>query len=277
MDNIPDILDVDDESLIYWSEVSNSSGPIDDELLNIASDDSSQSLSVVSDEGSQPPIPLPIDQQEGAARDVAAPGEGQHDDPDPPEEEVEDEEYDLDYSSEEMDHEEEDEDEDEELPQGLMDLGNAIQPSSDDEEDDEGEQGMPVQDNVPALRAFHLFAPLVQRPCLDDEGRELPNDVYEHMLATWYFLCGSAYQGPRHGETYRESIATEKLLSQETDIMKCIYCSRSQCARTRHYLMNVFLCNMREDQDAATNNSIPDAKGLDEVAGTYVHSAKECP
>lgn len=59
--------------------------------------------------------------------------------------------------------------------------------------------------------------------------------------------------------------------------MRCIYCSRSQCARTRHYLMNVFLCNARETQDAATNNSVPDAKGLDEVAGTFVHSAKECP
>ena len=172
MDNIPDILDVEDDSLIYWSddEVSNLSGPIDDELLSLVSDDGSQSLSLVSDDGSQPPIPLPIDQQEGVAGDVAAPGEGQHDDLDPPQEEVEDEEYDINYTSDETDEEDEDQDEDEELPQGVQDLVNAIQPSSDDEEDEEGEPEMPVQDDGPDLRAFYLFAPSVQRPCLDDEG-----------------------------------------------------------------------------------------------------------
>ena len=75
MDNIPDILDVEDDSLIYLSddEVSDSSGTIDDELL-----------SLVSDDGSQSPMLLAIDQLEGAARDVAALGEGQHDDLDPP-------------------------------------------------------------------------------------------------------------------------------------------------------------------------------------------------
>ena len=195
MDDIPDILDVDNDSLIYWSDedASNLSGPINDELLSI-SDDSSQSLSVVSNEGSHPPTPLPMDQQEGAARDVPAPGEGQHDDLDPAEE-VEDEEYDLNYSSEGMDSEDEDESEDEELPQGVVDLGNAIQ-SSDDEEDDGGEQGMPVQGDVPDLRAFHIFAPLVQRPCVDDEGRELPNDVFrEHtghlVLSVWICVPGA--------------------------------------------------------------------------------------
>ena len=92
--------------------------------------------------------------------------------------------------------------EDEEVHQGIQDLGNAIQPSSDDEEEDEGEPEMPVHDNGPDLRAFYLFAPSVQRPCLDDEGRELTNTVYENMLATWYFPCGSAYQGQRLGETF---------------------------------------------------------------------------
>ena len=190
----------------------------------------------------------------------------------PPHEEVQDEEYSVDYTSDEMNDEDESDyiSEDEEVHQGIQDLGNAIQPSSDDEEEDEGEPEMPVHDDGPDLRAFNLFAPSVQRPCLDDEGRELTNTVYERMLATWYFPCGSAYQGQRLGETYRESMATEKLLQQEVDLMKCIYCSRSQCGRLRHYLMNVILSNMRESQDMATD------KSLDEVSGTHVHSAKEC-
>ena len=51
----------------------------------------------------------------------------------------------------------------EDVHQGIQDLGNAIQPS-DDEEEDEGEPEMPVGDDGPDLRAFYLFAPLVQRP-----------------------------------------------------------------------------------------------------------------
>ena len=277
MEDLPDILDADNEALIYWSDedASNSSGPINDELLS-SSDESSRSLSVASDEDSQPPSPLPMDQQEGAEGDVLAPGEGQRDVLDPAEE-VEEEEFPLDYSSEVMESEDENEEDDEPpqeegegLPQGVVDPQ-----SSDDEEEDD--QGMPPQGDVPDLRAFDIFAPLVERPCVDDEGRELPNDVFRDILATWYFPSGSAYQGPRHSETYGQSIATEKLLSQECDYMKCIYCNRSQCARTRHYLMSVFLCNVRENQDAATNNSVPNAKGLDETAGTFVHSARECP
>ena len=263
-----DILDDDNEAMIYWSdEDTNSSDPLNDDLLS-SSDESSRAPSVASNEDSHPPSPLHIDQQEGAEGDVLAPVLD-------PEEEEEDVEYPLDYSSEFESEDENEEDEEppqvqgEELPQEVEDPQ-----SSDDEEEDN--QGMPPHGDVPDLRAFDIFGPLVDRPCVDDEGRELPQDVFRDILATWYFPSGSAYQGSRHSETKTQSLATEKLLSQQCDYLRCIYCNRPQCARTRHYLMSVFLCNIREAQDAATNNSVPGAKGLEETAGIFVHSARDC-
>ena len=263
-----DILDDDNEAMIYWSdEDTNSSDPINDDLLS-SSDESSRAPSVASNEDPHPPSPLPIDQQEGAEGDVLAPVLD-------PVEEEEDEEFPLDYSSELESEDENEEDEEppqvqgEELPQEVEDPQ-----SSDDEEEDN--QGMPPHGDVPDLRAFDIFGPLVNRPCLDDEGRELPQDVFRDILATWYFPSGSAYQGSRHSETKTQSMATEKLLSQQCDYLRCIYCNRPQCARTRHYLMSVFLCNIREEQDAAINNSVPGAKGLEETAGIFVHSARDC-
>ena len=268
MEDPHNILDADNEAMIYWSdEDTNSSDPINDDLLS-SSDESSRAPSVASNEDPHPPSPLPIDQQEGAEGDVLAPVLD-------PVEEEEDEEFPLDYSSELESEDENEEDEEppqvqgEELPQEVEDPQ-----SSDDEEEDN--QGMPPHGDVPDLRAFDIFGPLVNRPCLDDEGRELPQDVFRDILATWYFPSGSAYQGSRHSETKTQSMATEKLLSQQCDYLRCIYCNRPQCARTRHYLMSVFLCNIREEQDAAINNSVPGAKGLEETAGIFVHSARDC-
>ena len=79
MDNLPNIDEVEDDNLIFLSddEASDSSGTVDDELLSLTSDESDN-------EGSQSPILHAIDHLEGAARDIADLGEGQHDDLDPP-------------------------------------------------------------------------------------------------------------------------------------------------------------------------------------------------
>ena len=198
----------EDDHLIFMSDdeetASDLSGSVDDDLLNLGSDDSD-------DDRSQSPILHATDDLEQAARDIVDLDGADHDNLDVPQHDDEEDEYSLEYSSDEMDDDNELDSEgtsdEEDLHQGVQDLAEALELS-----DEEGELEGSSDEDGPDLRAFRLFAPALERPSEDNQDQQISDSDFERIIAGWYFPTGSAHQGPRVGESYEARIASERLM-----------------------------------------------------------------